>query len=108
MTQPSHQYRGRTTKTIWGNLKALQELWGYRYVGQALEHVIVESHQRHLAPSSWEQDVNRAIAVLGRVKPSMLLTPADILEVSLSPTVAKVRVRLEADWLVVGRKEWDK
>lgn len=103
----THDYRGKIAIGVWDKLKALQNLWGYRYPGQALEHAIVEAHQRYLAPSAWESDNHRAVAVLGRLRPTMLLTPADILEVRLTSTTAKIQVRLEADLFVVSRKEWD-
>lgn len=103
----THDYRGKIAKGVWDKLKALQNLWGYRYPGQALEHAIVEAHQRYLSPSAWESDNHRALAVLRRMRPTMLLSPDDIIEVRVSATVAKIQVRLEPDLLVVSRKEWD-
>lgn len=102
-----HDYRGKIASGVWQKLKKLQDLWGYRYPGQVLEHIIVEAHQRYMSPAAWESDQHRAVAVLGRLRPTMLLSPADIVEVRLSPTVAKIQVRLEADLFVVSRKEWD-
>jgi hypothetical protein len=102
-----HDFRGKFAKPVWEHLKELQNLWGYRYPGQTLEHLIVEAHQKYLAPSSWDSDVHRAVAVLRRLKPTMLLTPADIVEVRVSATAVKIQVRLEADLFVVSRKEWD-
>jgi hypothetical protein len=105
--QTQHDFRGKFSRPIWKHLKELQALWGYRYPIQVLEHLIVEAHQRFLSPSHWDGDIHRAVAVLHRLRPNLLLTPADILEVRLSATTAKIQVKLEADLFVVSRKEWD-
>ena len=102
-----HDYRGKFSRTIWNHLKELQNLWGYRYPTQAIEHLIVEAYQRHLAPSSWESDITRAVAVLARLRPTLILTPSDILEVRLSSTAAKIYVKLEPAPFVVSRDQWN-
>jgi hypothetical protein len=102
------ELRCKPNKSAWAKLHALRELWGYRWPVQAIEHLINEAHGRYLAPTSWSQDVNRAIKVLQRVKPTLLISAEDVIKVTKTTGSVEVWLRLDSAPFTVSKQEWEK
>lgn len=100
--------RCSVSQTAWGKLHALREYFGHRWSSQTFEQIVHEAHGYYLAPTDWNQDVNRAIKVMGRVKPTLIIGPGEVLAVRKTPTKVDIWVRLEAEPFTVSKQEWDK
>lgn len=105
------EFRGKTTDATLATLRALQKLWGYRYLISVVEHLASEAHHRYLQGGAWGQTQHRAYQVLRRLRPSYVgLQVSDITGVAFvnHGQVVEISVVLEAQPFKVKREDWEK
>jgi len=100
--------RCSATTTTWAKLHQLKELFGHRTPAQTMEQIVHEAHGHYLAPTGWSQDVSRAIKVLGRVKPALLIVADDVVKVAKTATNVDIWIRFESAPVTVSKQEWDR
>ena len=100
--------RCKPNKVTWDKLHALKELFGHRWPVQTIEHLINQAHGHYLAPTGWSQDVSRAVKVLKRVKPTLLIVAEDVVRVSKEATKVEIWLTLDLEPYVVSKQEWDR
>jgi hypothetical protein len=104
------ELRFRIAPGIMGKLDELQQYWGHRSRGSAIESAILECHTRHLSRTGWEQQRAHAYRVLKRLKPELLLSIDEIVSVGFieGGDWVTIGVALNAQPYKVSREKWER
>lgn len=103
------ELRGQTTDQCYAHLKQLGELLGHRRPMETVEFLVSRAVAEYLAPTTWRQTQVRAISVLRRLRPTLLIDERDIIGVAYSNSgqAVLISVALEAQPYRVSKADWE-
>jgi hypothetical protein len=102
-------FRGKLSKEAYNHLKQIQELLGHSRPITTVEHLINRAYPDYLAPTGWTQTQQKALQVLSRLKPGLLIEARDITGVSFTNNgqTIEISVVLESQPYKIPRREWE-